>query len=1293
MAESQPPHLQVEEDDDVSVTSTIADEGEVEVVVDKVLAEQTIDGKRLYLVEWQGQPLSEAEWIPRDELVDEAVVAWELRKIDPGHGAASKLKLEEWRRAAIQFVTGKFARREARNNKRQRLGLPQTEYEANLDDILALINHYRIVDDEDAGRTKGALSETIETLVSASGDPAPMSVDRGHSPSPRAIPPSTDQVLVDVEDMQALANTWKYLAEPDSSENLAKSAQESTEPSAAGPAVSKTLKRRIVVDAEDSKAKRLRLLIPDQSNAANTTQPGRGGISVSEDETSRSGSASTEETASPASYLRASPSALGKPPGEITPSILRAASSVKGKKKKKSVRWVDVPEENGTDRRKKEDSLFVTDDRRDPDKDRDLDIDGTVRQAAEKGTIQSDAPRNLETSEIELCLRDRFQPDVNARKKKCILDTKTRGPITLVFDGIARHPDAGWLSDFESIEVMTFTHTCPAADFNHYDSSLSLREGGNNLIAGGIYSLSDSEYIRKRADLMRIGELGWLSHQERYCVLVFPSLSEGWKVISQNETAGLMHFPLQYCIFKPTFALDSRFLTPISYTRSPEETNLFLGAEKADNTERPFGPYYQDLIPWGQKRVIHRFFLAFPEARASEAALISQWLRDSNPVCEINTSLTPGQWSYFSQQENGILVLHEDAATSIRRIPGLQKLLHRQSLQHSFWIFTRHLKPLFSSPTLSDQPADYGRMRLQRIFTQGIAICVTPSFLLSQPEQAYQLLKWFWRPFFTERDISYPGKLVVCAGIDHWLLDLIVEKTLFRQKSRRFSPHELSVKGIHDEGMEARSKSWKLLQKLVAASTEDVDGPLVFAPESIDGNDEQSLVNWFGWWSLMNADKFRKFSVVGSNDGNRERLGRQVKAPKYIPQTINDPEFCYDEHITPQPSKPDEQTQAQAHGAPVRKDSLSSQASLVSNNRHDTIESYLVQVLNHIQEKRCPVRFFKKPVSYWNSEMPFHFGDYYSAEYQSYRAFLEFQPPFSSIANTRRKEYNSTGHLFTTMGFFYTLNVKWDPKKVPKDTQLARHPWIAIHRPTNAFFKPWKETELLIWDVASYGRFSKDDDVYEADLNEGQCKLIEAIKDDVRNVDYPLTKVWLGGYDMQPTKYTNALDITLDQLDKFADDIHTRAPLPQDKMAIRGWLAVKPGRAPLGSQPTSAPGTNSLARLHSPSSTTNSTEEDSAVLKMIFHPPRRPAGQPARPSNCTNRLFAWATTKHGPRNKFDHTLYWFLPTMEWYSKQVAEKRGFEHIKVTSWESIFETYQIKDPKKDRVVNEDRPSIMD
>jgi chromo domain-containing protein 1 len=1257
-----------DDDDAVSVTSTIPDDTDAEWTVSDVLAEKEFEGQLQYLVKWQGRPLSEADWIAKDDLIEDAVTAWEAQKAENSGGSCSAFNLNEWKSAVEAYLRGKFTRREARNRKRRRLGLSQKEYEDTLESVLSHLNHYFAGDHGDQPR-----SSTTATLCQSDkggNDTVPLNPNRLVSkqqthPSPTAVldckkisldqdetrhvGPSSEPRRFSIpgpgafnkpsEESKVNQPTTRKssITKLDPSNVATREASSREQP--VRDEANKLPNRKRPLETDVRHHKRLRLVIPTHTRLPEKNR---------QDTSSTSSAASS----SPRSCLRQS---VDNTPSETTPGP-------QVKKKKKSVRWNDAFVESEPVQTKADDSLFVQEGQLSkPDAEENIVIN------TRKDTPFAPSPPQRSHDTTKLSLSDYSQrSSVNARTKACILDPKAAAPVKLIFDGIARDPNAWWFPDFDRLPCLNFTHTCTASDFQYYDSSVALREGKSNLIEGGVSLTEANDQISKSIDFMKIGELAWFGHNGSSCVILFPSQCEGWKAGNATESAISPHHPLRYWVFKPASALAPALLSPISFPKRLGKDGLFSGVENS-NTKRPFGPEYGDLIPWGSKKVIHYFFLAFPQMRESEAALVSQWLRDSNPECRISTSLTPGHWEDFCKHENGVVLVHEDAMKAVGRFPGFYNLLHRSSTQYSFWALTRSLQSP-SSCMIATQPEHLGQIRLQRVLYHGIAICLTPSFLLSQPEQAYNFFKWFWRNFFESKDTPNLGKLIVSAHIDDWLYDLILEKTHFREKSHRMSTIDLRIRGIHDEGLEARLKTLKLLQQLVAASVDNVDGPLIFAPDSIDGNDEQSLVNWFAWWTLGNTERFRKFSVIGSSESTPDRRRRYIKPPQYISGTVNNPDAWYIEDEDLESLGPKTQISQRGEGG-GQNTAMTSTSRLLPNDRPENIEVYLTQVLHRIQFNRCPLILYKKPVSYWDPEMAFHFRDYYSTHYQSYARFLGFFMPFGKAHPSMGDNSPMATHIFTYAGVFHTIEGEWDPTKFPNDCEPVRNPWIAIFRPVNAFRKPWKEVELLIWDIKTSGRFSRGHEVFEEDLSEAQRKLIEALHIDIKTAEMPLTRIWLGGVDVPQKGLTNCLDITLRQLEFFAQDIKERVPLSEHKMEERGWLQVKPGNAPGGRQASLA--------VQPPNRIGNDAEDDPTGLKMIFHAPRRHPNHQPRASRCTNKLYAWAMDV-SPRNSAE--LYTFWPTMVWYKDLLAEDRGFAHIKVTSWNAIFETYKIEDPKK-------------
>jgi chromo domain-containing protein 1 len=96
--------------------------------------------------------------------------------------------------------------------------------------------------------------------------------------------------------------------------------------------------------------------------------------------------------------------------------------------------------------------------------------------------------------------------------------------------------------------------------------------------------------------------------------------------------------------------------------------------------------------------------------------------------------------------------------------------------------------------------------------------------------------------------------------------------------------------------------------------------------------------------------------------------------------------------------------------------------------------------------------------------------------------------------------------------------------------------------------------------------------------------------------------------------------------------------------------------------------------------------------RVIFHPPRGTTtttttnSDPKRPvpfrSRCVNRLQeearlarARAAAARDGAPPPSHMPYRFPPTMEWYAEQRGEGRGYAHVKVDSWERVFNLLKI------------------
>ncbi|KAK5988680.1 hypothetical protein PT974_10166 [Cladobotryum mycophilum] len=455
-----------------------------------------------------------------------------------------------------------------------------------------------------------------------------------------------------------------------------------------------------------------------------------------------------------------------------------------------------------------------------------------------------------------------------AVQKESQLGSDTSQSISLSFSDIPVDRDLAWISKFNAETRLVFTHVCTAQDFR---SQIRI-EGAlvnKQLNEGTISSATHSATVEVLADRLRLGSRGVLSRGENYCVLLFPSGCDDWKPVNLVGSLVSTDRPLRYIIFEPPSSFEAGlFPLPFSDLLNQQDGNSSLYSRPF---EQIFGPKYEQLLP---------------------SAMIDK------------ASHFAGHWSSFLKLSHGVVLIHEDVVWAIRLFPNFSRLLHGHTANFKFWVFTRSLLPFPTFNSTETTNNHLGDLRLKKVFAPGIAILMTPSFFVSQPEQAYNFLKWFWQNYSKSSDLHRKGKLVVCANIEDWAYDLAMEKAALRKSCPPdITNEELRNMGIQEKALEARFKSWNLLRQLSTASVDEASNSLAFAPDSIDGNDEQSLVNWFGHWSIMNMDQFRKFTVLGSSPSSPKRLTRRIRSPAYKKHIISDPDEV--EEASGRPSQPD----------------------------------------------------------------------------------------------------------------------------------------------------------------------------------------------------------------------------------------------------------------------------------------------------------------------------------------------------------------------------------------------------
>ncbi|EDN09833.1 predicted protein [Histoplasma mississippiense (nom. inval.)] len=113
-----------DEDDNISITSTVGSEPQSEYEVESILAQKSFPNGDVYLVKWAGYPLERATWEPEDSFCDPNILlAWK-RKIASGDHESLGVDVDDLTRRIEEIESAKLDRRRRRWAKRIRLGIP-----------------------------------------------------------------------------------------------------------------------------------------------------------------------------------------------------------------------------------------------------------------------------------------------------------------------------------------------------------------------------------------------------------------------------------------------------------------------------------------------------------------------------------------------------------------------------------------------------------------------------------------------------------------------------------------------------------------------------------------------------------------------------------------------------------------------------------------------------------------------------------------------------------------------------------------------------------------------------------------------------------------------------------------------------------------------------------------------------------------------------------------------------------------------------------------------------------------
>ncbi|KAK3304303.1 uncharacterized protein B0T15DRAFT_512472 [Chaetomium strumarium] len=1364
------------DDDNISLTSTVAGhDPDQEFEVENILAEQKIqDGTTYYLVEWAGFQLHESTWEPESNLGDDLKAIWEEEKAKHATGELEPFNLQKFYDAQKKAAQEKANRHRRRNIKRKRLGLPLTPPFPDDDSSSDEAVEENVVEVSESERARAQRSEPCNQQRIFIG--VPRSNSRASSESGTALAGSetnrpTDTGGQETATIETSSPKRKQIEHQHTIGYQGTARRPSDTQKSAVPKSKTRFPAPILTTAPSSE--QLPPTARKTLTAKRSTKPPAGNIftsgkkpkvrpklkDVASDPTKgpklfdrfryrrlvEVGSRNTEDmapdiskmqlfeiTKGPNAGRRSSGSSLQSPtqltPQDVTrtpiepaqpPTILRpgpasaSPDTAPPQKKRKSVRF------------------SVADDEAHPplvQEPKHMDVDSSIVDVEAPQTLQSPPAETLPGSD-----QTRWKLPISGNQSSDKTLILGHSSVDVTFKGLPRESSGqhSWLTEFLTTATVEFRHTCFAKALDAQANAL-IQEP---LATGIIESQRDKPAIERIAEYLTASLLALYNGQASYNVLVYPTKCEEWNSIQSIPSFQEQEAPLAFFIFASPHDYRVYLAPPTLLSGSeralkdsePKTDNEHGASERGEVMKRLFDFDYTKLLPARPKPLpVHNFFLAIPTSRLAILQALYHWLRASNPGCQIFTSHQPGGWEAFRAQVAsipGVVIIHEMLAWSLRRIPRLSRYLIGRN--DEYWCISEpvHGVPLYPSISVPEYPEPPGEMRLTRLFPYRTAIFLTPSFLVSEPRRSLEFFNWF----MSKWSGNFHFRLVTAHNIHEYLQELADERDQARQElwshPGDVQPEiQANISALSVEDCNCRYAVAELADDMhtsriakagVYAHDED-SSSLIYADSSIDPNDEQSLVNWFGWWTTLHADQFRKFHVIGSNQGIKlygsRRGERRVRIPKYTKVTLNVPDAVL-EVLHEVGDQFEAETEASLQSVENEEKQIgfiqgpwAFRSNLIPKEIPPAFTAYLDD-LCRLDGFRNQWMLYRFAVSWLDLTMADHFGDINAKRWTRILDWFRFTFPFGTKESMPIKPPFGSGPMGpprgynTYVGFFYTIAEEWDPDNPPqRSSPRGTRGLRCIGQPT------------LIGGPLPGKRA-----LAEKDLIFMQRQVIQHVREGtaIKNEGTWLDQVWLGGWDWPADcNSQHPIDVTLLFLRKMLSEIKDFLPAPEHVMESKGYRKVTLGssasftnqisRSPAavsdagstlfvdqddtGHVPMDLDDSSPAARPPTPSSVSEEPEDEDT--RVIFHPP--PGNKANRTSTaagisyrsrCVNRLYEKARLARARADPAllppTHMTYRYVPTMDWYKEQRAEGRGYNHINVDTWENVFTALKIGD----------------
>ncbi|KAI2620116.1 hypothetical protein GGS26DRAFT_595008 [Hypomontagnella submonticulosa] len=822
--------------------------------------------------------------------------------------------------------------------------------------------------------------------------------------------------------------------------------------------------------------------------------------------------------------------------------------------------------------------------------------------------------------------------------------------IRVLFSGIVRKKQP-WLDAFVAQEALGFDTVCSSSYFISHKSSLV----EEILSAGAIEYVSDEILPLLQNVAANLRRQSFASHMvaERFSILVYPSQCDDWNGLNLEKFD--TESPLRYIIYRSSS--DVRLYPPASVPRAPARLVDIKGGSHCELLmNQLFGLDFSRFLPQNPKDKDKQvYMLVFHPKEAQVCRMVKLWLRSCHPNCRIFSHEIDGSWAKFHETVRsgaaGTIILHEDVTVHIRQIPRIYQMVD-DNRSYTFWNLAtgQYNPPRFPSELfITIEP---GTLEMTRLFPHGRAFLITPSFALSDPIRLCQFLEWF------KDYCCNPHYLIIaCADFPNYLKAVALEKgkerydMLTSQANNPNLEQLLTEAGLTITEFEARFKAWEILQTIMKEFGDNhIDEEIRkvhWATNFFDVNDEQSLVNWFCYWSATKLDRYRKFTVLGSSNSRNTAAYRRIDIPFYTDETLGDPDQSRLRDI--QMSQGKEAKEAAACAKEHPQDATA--AADLNIHSATKLRNWISSIQDYHRRKPNWARLHANPVSWLDVAMADHFGD------------PRFQ--YDTFNNWLGGVLAAPG-ANTLYGLFYTIDKPWNPDV--HANAYGRHPWIAIVRPANPHLPSaaYSKMQLFIWDVSAHDRERIHG--HSGVLLDMQKRLVDTVREGLP-AKYPhlhLDDVYVGSetnFEVKPGD--DLTDLTCRRIDEMMANGRVSLPPFDNLLPERGWKPLARPEWKHGMVVGSSGVLDAQKERGQPRKPHNT---DGRIPSSIFYAPA-PKVKVVK-SKCVNYLYEASQAALARDESCQMMRYQYKSTLDWYHDMKTEGRDASHAHVDSADRIL-----------------------